>query len=231
MEKLEGNNKPKGNMLQNANEEDEVFEGNSNSDSNENLKKSYSEGNGNHSSTNISEDTKTMDSTSNSSTKESQLLQLFESQLKDIYWAEKALVTAIPKIIAQATSPQLIDALANHLTDTQNQIFRLENVFVIINKPAEVKKCEAMAGLLKEGEQIMAECEPGPMRDAGIIAAAQKVEHYEIATYGTLIQFAKTLKLDDCIDYLEQTLNEETAADVLLTHVAISSVNMEASQK
>lgn len=230
MENLDGNTneKPKGNMLQNVNGNDEDAPNEiSNSEINQNLNEQSTGHSGHHSTANFHDDMKTMEAKPKAYIKQSQLMQLFEAQLKDIYWAEKALTTVIPKMIEQATSGHLIEALTNHLTETQNQVFRLENIFLKLNKPAEVKKCEAMAGLLKEGEQIMAECEDGAMRDAGIIAAAQKVEHYEIATYGTLIQFAKTLKLDDCINYLEKTLNEETAADVLLTLVAISAVNIE----
>lgn len=234
MENLDGtvNDKPKGNMLQNINGNDEETL-DENVDSNvHSATASPSNNKSNQQSTvSFQNDMQTMDAQKRDVENESQLMQLFEAQLKDIYWAEKALTSAIPKMIEQSSSGELKEALSNHLIDTQNQIFRLENIFLKINKPAEGKKCEAMAGLLKEGEEIMADCEAGPMRDAGIIAAAQKVEHYEIATYGTLIQFAKTLQLAECINYLEESLNEETAADVLLTHVAISAVNSEAAKQ
>jgi ferritin-like metal-binding protein YciE len=158
----------------------------------------------------------------------SQLMQLFEDELKDIYWAEKALTKAIPKMIKNATSEELIEALENHLAETEEQVSRVEQVFEILGKKATAKKCEAMEGLIKEAEEIMEECEEGAMRDAGIISAGQKVEHYEIASYGTLRQFAETLGLDDAVELLEATLNEEKAADEKLTEVAVSAVNVEA---
>lgn len=160
----------------------------------------------------------------------SQLMQLFEDELKDIYWAEKALVKAIPKMIKNATSEELIEALTMHLEETQEHVSRAEQVFAAIGKKAEAIKCEAMTGLIKESESIMEECEPGSMCDAGIISAAQKVEHYEIATYGTLRQFAETLGLTEAVTLLETTLNEEKAADVKLTEVAVAAINVEASE-
>ncbi len=161
----------------------------------------------------------------------SQLMKLFEDSLKDIYWAEKALTKAIPKMIKNATSEDLIEALENHLEETHEQITRCEDVFKSIDKKAAAKKCEAMAGLIKEGEEIIQECEKGAMCDAGIIAAGQKVEHYEIASYGTLRQFAETLGLDEAVELLEATLEEEKAADKKLTEVAVSAVNIQASQE
>jgi ferritin-like metal-binding protein YciE len=161
----------------------------------------------------------------------SQLMKLFEDELKDIYWAEKELVKAIPKMIKNATSDELIEALENHLEETKEQVSRVEQVFEIIGKRPVAKKCEAMAGLVKEANEIMQECEEGAMRDAGIISAAQKVEHYEIASYGTLRQFAETLDMADAVELLEQTLNEEKDADVALSEVAMSAVNVEASEE
>lgn len=161
----------------------------------------------------------------------SQLMKLFEDELKDIYWAEKALTKAIPKMIKNATSEELIEALESHLAETEEQVTRCEEVFEAIGKKATAKKCEAMAGLIKEAEEIMADCEEGAMRDAGIIAAGQKVEHYEIASYGTLRQFAETLGLDEAVALLEQTLEEEKAADEKLTEVAVSAVNIQASEE
>ena len=161
----------------------------------------------------------------------SQLMKLFEDELKDIYWAEKALTKAIPKMIKNATSEELIEALENHLEETQTQVSRVEQVFEIIGKKAVAKKCEAMEGLIKEAEEIMKNCEEGPMCDAGIISAAQKVEHYEIASYGTLRQFAETLGLTQAVEMLEMTLEEEKAADVKLTEVAVSAVNVEAMEE
>ena len=169
--------------------------------------------------------------TNNAGVQSSQLLKLFEDELKDIYWAEKALTKAIPKMIKNATSNELINALKAHLEETHEQISRVEQVFDILGKKAVGKKCEAMAGLIKEAEGIMEECEPGSMRDAGIISGGQKVEHYEIASYGTLRQFAETLGLSDAVELLEQTLEEEKAADVKLTEVAVSAVNIEAAEE
>jgi len=161
----------------------------------------------------------------------SQLMKLFEEELKDIYWAEKALTKAIPKMIKNATSKELIQALEDHLEETKEQVTRVEQVFEVIGKKATAKKCEAMEGLIKEAEAIMEECEEGPMCDAGIISAGQKVEHYEIASYGTLRQFAETLGLNEAAELLLTTLNEEKAADEKLTEVALSAVNVEASQE
>jgi ferritin-like metal-binding protein YciE len=161
----------------------------------------------------------------------SQLMKLFEEELKDIFWAEKALTKAIPKMIANATSTELIDALESHLEETKEQITRLEEVFAVIGKKATAKKCDAMEGLIKEAEGIMEDCEEGAMRDAGIISAGQKVEHYEIASYGTLRQFAETLGLEDAVELLQATLDEEKAADEKLTEVAVSAVNVEASEE
>ena len=159
----------------------------------------------------------------------SQLQQLFEDGLKDIYWAEKALTKGIPKMIRNATSEELVEALTEHLAETEEQVARLEQVFELMGQKAVAKKCDAMAGLLEEAEGIMEECEEGAMRDAGIIAAAQKVEHYEIATYGTLRQFATTLGLTKAAELLAATLAEEKAADAILTEVAVSAVNIEAA--
>jgi ferritin-like metal-binding protein YciE len=162
--------------------------------------------------------------------KHSQLMKLFEDELKDIYWAEKALTKAIPKMIKNATSPELSDALKSHLAETTEQVSRLEQVFTSIEKKAVAKKCEAMDGLIREAGEIMESCEKGAMRDAGIISAAQKVEHYEIATYGTLHQFAVTLGLSEAASLLEETLTEEKSADAKLTEVAVATINMEAAE-
>lgn len=161
----------------------------------------------------------------------SQLMKLFENELKDIYWAEKALTKAIPKMIKNATSQELIDALTSHLSETEEQINRVEQVFELIEKKAVAKKCEAMEGLIKEAEEIMNDCEEGAMCDAGIIAAGQKVEHYEIASYGTLRQFAETLGLTEAVELLETTLDEEKSADEKLSDVATSAVNIEAAEE
>ncbi|HEY5463677.1 MAG TPA: ferritin-like domain-containing protein [Hanamia sp.] len=164
----------------------------------------------------------------NGSKKQNGLSQLFENELKDIYWAEKALTKAIPKMIKKSTSQDLIKGLEDHLEQTRGHVERCEKAFEILGKAANAKKCEAMAGLIKEAEEIMDESEEGMVRDAGIISAAQKVEHYEIATYGTLCAFAKTLGEDEIANLLEKTLKEEKEANDKLTQIAESSVNEKA---
>ncbi|KQB42718.1 ferritin-like domain-containing protein [Flavobacterium aquidurense] len=159
------------------------------------------------------------------------LRELFVDSLKDIYWAEKALTKALPKMAKNATSQNLIDAINDHLTVTENQVTRLEQVFASIGEKAAAKKCDAMEGLIKEGEGIMEETEVGAVRDAGIIAASQKIEHYEIATYGTLAAFAKTLGEDEAVELLVQTLNEEKEADVTLTEAAYNTINFDATEE
>lgn len=160
----------------------------------------------------------------------SQLMELFEEQLKDIFWAEKALTRAIPLMIEKTTSTELIEALSQHLDETNEQVERLAKIFSFIGKKPVAKKCEAMTGLIKEAGEIMESCEAGAMRDAGIISAAQKVEHYEIATYGTLHQFAETLGLIEAVELLQVTLEEEKAADKKLSELAIAAINIEASE-
>lgn len=165
------------------------------------------------------------------SMKSSLLMQLFEDSLKDIYWAEKALVKALPKMTKNATSEELIDAMTSHLEETKEHVVRLEKIFSLIGKKAEAEKCDAMEGLIEEASGIMEECEEGSMRDAGIISAAQKVEHYEIATYGTMRQFAETLGLTEVEQLLATTLQEEKEADLKLSEVAMEAVNIDASEE
>lgn len=160
----------------------------------------------------------------------SQLMSLFEEQLKDIYWAEKALTKALPKMIKNAQSDELVEALTSHLEETKGQVERLEKVFKSLNQKAEGKKCDAMEGLLKESEEIMEFCEKGPMCDAGIILASQKVEHYEIASYGTLSVYAKVLGNTEVEALLKETLEEEKKADVKLSKIA-QSINVEAAEE
>lgn len=159
------------------------------------------------------------------------LRELFVDSLKDIYWAEKALTKALPKMAKNATSQDLITTINDHLAVTEEQVSRLEQIFDLIGEKASAKKCEAMEGLIKEGESIIEETQEGPVRDAGIIAASQKIEHYEIATYGTLAAFAHTLGEDEALDLLQQTLDEEKQADTLLTEVAYNNINFEASDE
>lgn len=158
------------------------------------------------------------------------LRDLFEHGLKDIYWAEKQLTKTLPKMAKNATDPALVKAFNSHLAETEKHVTRLEQVFEAIDVKPVAKKCDAMEGLIKEGEHIIEETEAGVVRDAGIIAAAQKVEHYEIATYGTLHAFALTLGEEEAASLLEQTLNEEKHADVALTEIAMADINVEAAE-
>lgn len=159
------------------------------------------------------------------------LRELFVDGLKDIYWAEKALTKAIPKMVKNASSENLVSALVDHLEVTEKQVTRLEQVFESVGEKAAAKKCDAMEGLIKEGEGILEETEEGPVRDAGIIAASQKIEHYEIASYGTLAAFARTLGEDEAVALLEQTLAEEKEADVALTEAAYNTINFDAMEE
>jgi ferritin-like metal-binding protein YciE len=156
----------------------------------------------------------------------SQLEKLFLDQLKDIYWAEKHLTKALPKMIKAATTEELQQALENHLNETEEQVTRVEEVFGLFDHKPQAKKCDAMQGLIKEGDSIVEETEEGSMtRDAGIIMASQKIEHYEIATYGTLVQFEKTMGRDDAATILTSILNEEKGADETLISVAEKNIN------
>lgn len=156
------------------------------------------------------------------------LRELFVDSLKDIYWAEKALTKAIPKMAKNASTPKLVDGLTQHLIETEGQIARLEKVFSLIGEKAVAKKCDAMDGLIEEGKSIMEETEEGPVRDAGIIAAAQKIEHYEIASYGTLAAWAKALGENDAAALLVESLLEEKNADETLTDAAYHDINAKA---
>jgi len=158
------------------------------------------------------------------------LRDLFVDELKDIYWAEKALTKAIPKMIKNATDENLREALTGHLEETKQHVTRLEEVFSSIDEKGVAKKCEAMAGLIKEAEEIMEATEQVVLRDAGIILAGQKVEHYEIATYGTLFSFANILGEDEAAALLEETLEEEKAADKKLSEIS-DSINVDAAEE
>jgi ferritin-like metal-binding protein YciE len=131
-----------------------------------------------------------------------------------------------------ATTEELKEAIGQHITQTEGHVDRLEQVFELMNKKAQAKKCDAMEGLIKEGESIVEETEDGTMtRDVGIISAAQKVEHYEIATYGTLIQLAKTMGMEEAAGILAETLEEEKETDKGLTEIAENNINWEAEQE
>lgn len=156
----------------------------------------------------------------------SKLREFFIEELQDIYWAEQHLVATLPKMEAAATSEKLRAAFADHLTVTRNHVARLEDAFSLLGETAEAKKCEAMAGITKEGEEIIADTEKDTItRDVGLILAAQKVEHYEISTYGGLAQIAITLGYRDVAGIMQATLREEKEADSLLSLIAESGIN------
>jgi ferritin-like metal-binding protein YciE len=160
------------------------------------------------------------------------LKEFFIEQLQDIYWAEKHLVKELPKMQKAATAEELGEAIGEHLTVTEDHVSRLEEVFQMMGTAAKAKKCEAMEGLTKEAHSIIDETQQGTAtRDAAIIMAAQKVEHYEIATYGGLVQLAKTIGMNDVADLLSQTLSEEKDADQALTQIAESNINEEGAQE
>ncbi|MEO7983393.1 MAG: ferritin-like domain-containing protein [Bacteroidota bacterium] len=162
----------------------------------------------------------------------SQLEKFFTDSLKDIYWAEKALTKALPKMQKAATTDELKNAIEDHISQTEGHVTRLEEVFGLFDQKPLAKKCDAMEGLIKEGESIIEETEDGSMtRDAAIIMAAQKVEHYEIATYGGMVQLAKTLGNEEAADILAQTLEEEKQTDQGLTDIAEGSINWAAEQE
>lgn len=171
------------------------------------------------------------DQTKPSSDAAENLREFLVDGLKDIYWAEKHLSKALVKMEKNATSTKLKDSINNHKNETDEQINRLERVFEALGEKAKAEKCDAMEGLIKEGESIMEETEPGAVRDAGIIAAAQKVEHYEIASYGTLISYCELLGETEAMGILQQTLDEEKNCDTLLTKLAVSEINLQASKE
>lgn len=163
---------------------------------------------------------------------DSMLHEFFVDELKDIYWAENHLVKTLPKMQKAATSDQLKNAIAEHLDVTKTHVSRLEDVFELLGEKAQAKKCEAMEGITKEGEGIIEETEEGTStRDVGLILAAQKVEHYEISTYGGLHQLAITLGKDDVAQILAETLAEEKEADQTLTGIAENNINYEAAEE
>ena len=163
---------------------------------------------------------------------EPMLMELFYEELQDIYWAEKHLTKALPKMAKAASTEELKDAINEHLAVTQTQVERLDKVFELLGKKAQAKKCEAMEGLTKEADGVIEDTEDGSAtRDVALILAAQKVEHYEIATYGGLATLATTLGLDEIHDLLGETLAEEKEADTTLTGIAENSVNYEAAEE
>ncbi|MBT1702433.1 ferritin-like domain-containing protein [Chryseosolibacter indicus] len=154
------------------------------------------------------------------------LQEFFLDELRDIYWAEKHLVKSLPKFQKAATSEELAGAFEEHLAVTEEQVARLEQVFELLGEKPRGKKCEAMEGLVKEGESIIKDTEAGTStRDAALIISAQKIEHYEIAAYGGLCTLAKTLGTEEIAEILGETLEEEKETDELLTELAENNIN------
>jgi ferritin-like metal-binding protein YciE len=153
---------------------------------------------------------------------------LFHDTLKDIYFAEKKILATLPKMAKASQSEDLRAAFEKHRTETEVQIERLERVFAIIEKKPQGKTCAAIVGITEEGAEIMEEYKGSPALDAGLLAAAQAVEHYEISRYGTMIAWAEELGLDEAVSLLEETLEEEEATDEALTEIAKTAINQQA---
>jgi ferritin-like metal-binding protein YciE len=156
------------------------------------------------------------------------LNELFHDTLRDIYFAEKKLLVALPKMARAAQSAELKKAFEKHKVETEGQVKRLEQVFGLIDKKPQAKTCEAIMGIVKEGQEIMTEYKGSPALDPGLLAAAQAVEHYEISRYGTLKTWADELGLEQAVRLLEATLGEEKKTDAALTQIAESVVNQRA---
>ena len=154
--------------------------------------------------------------------------ELFHDTLKDIYFAEKKILSTLPKMAKAAQSEELKAAFEKHYTETEGQIDRLEKVFAVIEKKPQGKTCAAIVGITDEGAEIMQEYKGSPALDAGLLGAAQAVEHYEISRYGTLIAWAEELGLNDAVSLLEETLEEEEATDEALTEIAKTAINQQA---
>ena len=160
---------------------------------------------------------------------EKDLSTLFLDTLKDIYYAEKQIFKSLPKMAEAAASDELRTAFEKHHDETEVQIERLEKIFEMLDKPARGKKCDAIEGILDEGKEIMKEYADTPALDAGLLAAAQAVEHYEISCYGTLKAWATKLGMPNAVELLDQTLNEEKKTDDALSKIALSTINAEAA--
>lgn len=154
---------------------------------------------------------------------------LFVDELREIFWAERALLKAMPLMIKNVTAPELHEAMTKHLGESRTQVSRLEKIFATMGVNAQQKKCEAMVGLVREAQGVMKDTEKGAVRDAGIILAAQKIEHYEIASYGTLLAFARILEENEAETWIQETLEEEKSANEKLSAVAESYINIEAA--
>jgi ferritin-like metal-binding protein YciE len=161
--------------------------------------------------------------------KDKDLNDLFLDTLKDIYYAEKQILKALPKMAKAATSDKLRAAFEKHLAETEGQVERLEQVFEMLDKPARGKTCDAIVGILDEGKEVMDEYKGTDALDAGMLAAAQAVEHYEISRYGTLKTWASELGMNDAARLLDQTLKEEEKTDQALTQLAKAAVNLAAA--
>lgn len=160
--------------------------------------------------------------------KPKQLDELFHNTLKDIYFAEKKILSTLPKMAKAAQSPDLRKAFEKHRNETEGHVGRLEQVFAAIDKKPQAKTCDAIVGITDEGAEIMKEYKGSPALDAGLLAAAQAVEHYEMSRYGTLKTWAQELRLNDAVQLLDQTLEEEKKTDATLTEIAEAVVNQQA---
>ena len=156
--------------------------------------------------------------------------ELFEETLKDIYYAEKAILKALPKMAKKASSKKLQTAFTKHQKETEKQVDRLDQVFELLGKRASGKKCPAIDGIIEEAEEVMKEAKDDTIRDAAMLAAAQSVEHYEISRYGTLVAWAEKMEMSDAAELLTATLEEEKLTDQKLTELAESEINVEAEQ-
>ena len=157
--------------------------------------------------------------------------ELFQDELFDIYNGEQQLTKALPKMAENASDPRLAEGFRNHLEETEGQIRRIEKIFKLLNITEQKETCEAMKGLIKEGEELIKNTEEGPVRDAAMITAAQKVEHYEIAAYGSLVALANTLGHMEAASIMAETLEEERATDRKLNELAEGGINQNAMQE
>jgi len=157
------------------------------------------------------------------------LEDLFEATLKDIYFAEKQILKALPKMAKAAQSPEARKAFEDHFVETEGHVDRLEQIFEMMELPARGKTCDAIMGIIEEGKEVMDDFKGAPALDAGLVSAAQAVEHYEISRYGTLRTWASQLGMNDAAKLLEKTLQEEEKADKLLSKIGMSVANLKAA--
>lgn len=161
--------------------------------------------------------------------KDKTLEDLFHETLKDIYFAEKKILTALPKMAKAAHSDDLTAAFEKHAEETEGQVERIEKIFELIDKPARGKTCPAILGLIEEGQDVMKDFKDSDALDAGLLAGAQAVEHYEISRYGTLVAWAEQMGLDDAVELLKSNLAEEEKTDKSLTKLAEAAINYQAA--